>query len=440
MKLTWNYLLWIAAIILDKVFGIIYGYYIVYGMLILILMANSGTNNELKLHLIFYSILLPDNYSQVVLFITLFVLETIRSKKINKYLVGIFIYIFINAILNYVPKVNIVMGLMYFLPGIILYPEMKEICKGKENIAELVFVEVLNVQMLATFMSFILHVITHSNNPDWANGTMRLASTYVLMLMMSFASIKYLYEGLTERSLKKILYGVCTLSCSIAASCETMFYMMLEAILIYLLLRSIVKLRFYIVIPSVLIGIIVINQLLHIGDAALILTNASYREYRVAKISAYEDIYINESDRDAFYAVFGNGIGYGASRGAITCTGKYINSYNSLLTPSISDFTNRTIYQRMPYVNDNHNSILNMPYASMLSIMGDFGYIGVLIFLLFFLTRAKGNLLKHLLILAFLVSCLVDFTFEYPKVMCSFYVILFLSDKTENKIDFSIAK
>ena len=84
------------------------------------------------------------------------------------------------------------------------------------------------------------------------------------------------------------------------------------------------------------------------------------------------------------------------SRGALICTGQYVDLYNKFFEPSISEYTQEYIMDYLSFdyhgVTADHESVLARPYASLMALMGELGYLGIITFvlLIFFLCKKKN--------------------------------------------------
>ena len=202
-------------------------------------------------------------------------------------------------------------------------------------------------------------------------------------------------------------------------------------------LLSLTPKRLIIVMFGICIGPLALYLVLKFAPGSIsyplkrILTDVSYFNYRFYKAVVYKITFFELPVKDILFGLFGNGVGYYASRAALICTGFYVDFYNNFFSPSISTYTRTYILDYLQYAaadgSSDFGSVLARPYSSMLSLIGECGYIGLIVFLLLLkgLMRNKGFGVK-LLLCVWLSFCFVECYFEYAKVLAMLYFCLLL--------------
>ena len=143
--------------------------------------------------------------------------------------------------------------------------------------------------------------------------------------------------------------------------------------------------------------------------------------------------------------VFGAGAGNFSSRSAFISSGDYVNWYPAFLTYAHNDFQENHLalwnYDfRNPW--DNNNNTANQPFSFYNQIIGEYGLIGILLFLIFYVgfiikKWPKLTFTKFLLI-SLVFYFVLDYWFEYFSVIIIFELLVLLDIKLNSESETNI--
>jgi hypothetical protein len=143
--------------------------------------------------------------------------------------------------------------------------------------------------------------------------------------------------------------------------------------------------------------------------------------------------------------VFGAGAGNFSSRSAFISSGDYVNWYPDFLTYAHDDFQENHLalwnYDfRNPW--DNNNNTANQPFSFYNQIIGEYGLIGILLFLIFYVgfiikKWPKLTFTKFLLV-SLVFYFVLDYWFEYFSVIIIFELLVLLDIKLNSKSETNI--
>ncbi|SFA80845.1 hypothetical protein [Clostridium frigidicarnis] len=402
---------------------------------------------ESLLSLTLYTYILADNYSSMVmtLILTVYILsQIIRGKrKINlsnktKYIImGIFIYIVVNIILNRVPMANILLYIFYNATFVCI---MFIILAYKPYEYGDTLEKVMNTMIMAQILHLIIYiplnidVIIIHRIGDWAIGTLGTSQGPMLFNLFIFSFIRF-FMRFKENKKKNLLgwmaivfiFGILTVSTAL-----TMLFVVSMGI--YSVLFTSNKLR--IIIVSTLIGL---SAVFYVTSPSWIqyqikstLFDSEFRNDEIKKFAYYEDTFLTVPKKDASFALKGAGLGCYSSRAALTSSGYYANWYNKLKLPIYNGqymrkYIKPRLYSRYGL------SVVDQPTSQYISIMGEFGYIGFIMFialLVIFFIKSPNNRLT-IIYLAMILT--IDNWFEYPKLSILFFFTYYLIENYYEK-------
>lgn len=405
-------------------------------------------NTKFFLIISLYSIILPDNYITEFLFVLYFVVGIVLNNrnwvKRNLFIVLLWILIFIgliSTVINFVPVVNIIFSVIALLPLFIFFllvgnEKEESYIDLKQYIDKILFIEAF-----ATIFNFVINL--RNMTDDWSCGTFGNTGGQQaqLFVIMAYFIIYYLtYYNINIYNSKMIGRLIVAGSILVSTNCWALLVMFLFGLTLGYIITLNRKKIICIVLLIVLLPFIAYPVYFVLPAKVTyvvkrILSEPEYLNYRFHKAKVYKDTFFIIPSKDLKFLLFGNGLGYYNSRGALICTGKYIGFYNKLFNPSISIYTDRYImdYLELAYYHggSDYGSILARPYSSILALMGEFGYLGLLVFacLIIEILKRKNTGFKTLIIL-WLSFCIMENYFEYPKVIYLLYVCSLSMKKT----------
>ena len=379
------------------------------------------------LEFVFLSILMPDNYV-IILAITACAIFSFRYLHISKFaplLIFALAFLLFNSIYNSVPIQNIVMWAIYFLPfpmifcslfllskyGMDLRPTILLLCK------RLILVEAASVIVFA--LTHLDLVVTYEDM-DWVVGTLGEYQANTLMCLSSFALLVF---SSTVRAGNKENIFWCVIALLLMVSTSSVSYILVfcAAAVLVALFSSSIKNREKLVIFGVLItgaSLFVLISPSWISHDILSMLKPEYAAARFKKLDYYKDTFI-ELPRDFGIdaALFGTGVGTYSSRAALTCAGGYIGIYDDFIEPVSSP-------ARKKYFSDEERwrGLASMADSSIISVQGEFGYIGTLMLISFFLLllRKSNDSCYRICLLFFIGLLFVDNALEYAKFFSAF--------------------
>ena len=138
--------------------------------------------------------------------------------------------------------------------------------------------------------------------------------------------------------------------------------------------------------------------------------------------------------------VFGAGAGNFSSRSAFISSGDYVNWYPEFLTYAHKDFQDNHLalwnYDfRNPW--DNNNNTANQPFSVYNQIIGEYGLIGVMLFLFFYIgfifKKWKKLTFTKFLVISLAFYFVLDYWFEYFSVIIIFELLVMLDIKLNSE-------
>ncbi len=429
----------------------------IYFLFLVVLLRNKKKcveNTEtLFLTIAIASVILPDNYSAEVCFLLYFCVTFLsaHSRKIkrnsNTILAGVALFLTIfSALINKVPMTNICFAIISFAPLISFLLLKKNIKTLYYYKIKFIINDVFIIELLATIFNFI--AFFKSKGDDWSCGTFsRKGGAQAQLFIIAAFLLLFYIDSYKNKSGKRedLCKAIGAMIICISTNCWTLtLFLMVGVGMAYI--SNLTYKRMLAILIGIccipLFGFILINYAP--GSIATplhrIITDSSYFEYRFHKAVVYKETFLVIPLQDLCFALIGNGIGNYNSRAALICTGYYVKFFNKLFSPSVSEYTEKYILDYVRYAalegGSDYGSVLARPYSSILAIMGEYGYIGIFIFLVIVQKNLKTKKFEtKLLIFVWLSFCLVENYFEYPKIIVLLYACLIgvYSEKTSQK-------
>lgn len=420
--------------------GIIINQYILYLLFIVMVIYEYWSNrikrlNDIWIVLAVYSVILPDSYSSEIFFI-LFCFFGLSSNHISnntnykKALYFAAVYVLLNTILNMVPVVNVLFSIISFLPFALFLIMIGKNTKEKYDFIHF-FDLILFIEIVATITNFI--VFRRISGDDWSCGTLSKSGGQQaqLFVITSFLSILYFFVFREKRKRKDFYKMILSGFLAITTNCWVLLASFFAGLAVSFILSFKLKKMLAIIVVLVLIPFsfksafsLFPKTIQHTVNQ--VLNDSSYFEYRFSKAIIYRNTFVETPSKDIKFALFGCGVGYYNSRAALTCTGEYADFYNTFFKPSMSVYTRNNILKYQVLAKNNgstdYGSVVARPNSSIISVMGECGYLGLLLFviLIVLFLHNKSHGIKTIIII-WLCYCFFESYFEYPKVLLVMY-------------------
>ena len=416
----------------------LYAYFL---LIIIKLLLEKKKKETLLLELMLYSIILPDNYS-TVFFVAIYAIYMFASKKItikkDKHTILVFLLISLiifSSVINFVPLVNILMSLIFYLPIFVflIIGDRVYTLTVTNKIFDVVNRAFL-LEILICFTEFILLGMHLDEYSDWCTGSFGLVQQVQLCIVMIFY-VCFLWGNKKKYSGFSFYFRLfSSLLVVFFTNCWTVLAFSLVGIGLCVISRlsnrKIIKMlpAFFVIFPIVFFIIYnyiptTIKEI--VGN---MLNDSEFLHYRFAKLDVYYDTFILLPASSLLFCLFGNGLGYYCSRGALACTGYYIENYSKLLTVTVSENTSTYILPNLInafyHGGGDYGSILYRPYSSILALMGEVGYLGFALCLCMFFRRLKhGSTFNAILCSVLFASCFLENFLEYSKIIVVLYLL-----------------
>lgn len=392
-----------------------------------------------------YTIMLPDNF--VVIFFSgiallYFIIKLLRKKirlNIEKdkviiitTLVGLLL---INVILNKVHLLSFLLYLFYIfvflVSPIVLFSCKEESIKYVDKALNTAII----IQCVPIIGTVILHLGYVLSNlfGDWSIGTMGISQGVQLFSLFIFVSIKFLCQYFISKDKKHLGFFVICFLFAITTSTLVHTVLFLVAVTVYAVIyKSNKKTKIGLVALILFFGCV-----FWFGSGSFvreqftrIAFDSAYRNERIKKAEVYEDTFINLPKKDLKAGIVGIGVGNYSSRAALTASGYYTTWYNSNRFPIYVDkYAKKYIRPRL-YKNIGL-SILETPTSQYISVMGEFGYLGIIVFIsIAVYAFIKSKNVNKLLLAYFLMTLFFDNYLEYPKISLLFICCYFIISNT----------
>lgn len=400
-----------------------------------------------------WAAMLPDNYSPIVI-LGLAGLYTLMAKrkeiKVDKAIMipfGALLGVaFISTIINRVPLVNIVFALVYFSSIIIMMLIFGLL--GTNFIDKSIIFDLrifMASQVVATIVRMAMteegfYIIKYD---DWCTGTYGVSQCAIVYMTMMIGCIVELMSLIQEKSKCVWRYLLLLSSAVVIIATQCVLTMFLAALFFFFGLIS-KKDKWSLLFTVIgIIGIVVsyygITKIFpdkqYYFDAVKQDQELSHMIFN--KVNVYENTFLNFPSEDIKFALIGDGLGNYNSRAALTCSGYYVELYNRFFQPSVSERVQAYLQPQLKlayeYGHMMFGSILYRPYSSLLAMMGECGYIGVILFFIIFgVFYKRGDRMMHSLLLAYLSTCLLENYLEYSKVIIILMVAMSVGYSTMN--------
>lgn len=399
------------------------------------------------------SIVFPDNYSTEFCFLLYFFVSFVivnrgKIKKDNyiRFLTLFFLTSIISTILNCVPIINVLFSIVSFLPFIGFLIMLVNL--GEKDFSRMHYLinDVFAIELIATVFNFIIY--HSSTGDDWSCGTFypKGGSQAQLFVLSAFLSIFYLGQYIRlNRKRINLWKAIIAFIMALTTNCWTLCVFFIFGIGLAYLFTMTPK-RVLIILTGICAIPVALYLILNYAPGHIstplrsMLTDTSYFKYRFYKAVVYKTTFVDIPVQDMLFGLIGNGVGYYNSRAALICTGFYVDFYNKLFSPSVSLYTQKNILDYLQYAaldgSSDYGSVLARPYSSILSLMGECGYIGVVTFFLLFLEKMKNkNFSTKLLLWVWLSFCFVENYFEYPKILVMLYFCLMITSSQKHVLN-----
>lgn len=432
VAITFNYnLLYLSfvTIILKEIAGIV--------------RKNKGIEDTL-VKLLIYSAIMPDNFIILIfsgLWLLYYVVKAVKKRKLD-YLnkrnisitIFIAIYFIVNILVNRVPVQNILLYFLYnftficvVLVMVFFKPDLR-----KEGNTSFNTILVSEMAFILVFIPFNFQVILNNLFGDWAVGTFGNSGGVQLFNLFIFGAIKFLGEFMRDKKLRSLLNsGICIVFSLTTVSVATTMLFFSALGLYVLLFVSSPKIKI-----ALIAGMFVLGGAFYFTshpwvrhEVISVVVDPEFRNTRVKKLKTYEDTFLRLPKKNVLAGIIGTGAANYSSRAALTASGYYATWYNkdrfpTEVAPFARKFIRPRIYERAGL------SVVEQPTSQFISIMGEYGYIGVL-FAMGILARLfyKCERENKLTILYFTFILFLDNYLEFPKTFLFFALCYLLLEQ-----------
>lgn len=397
------------------------------------------------LKIILMSIIIPSNY---IIIVTISILSIMHRKSIlkctNFKILGVIVgLLVINILVNKAVIINVFFGLFYLIPVLLIFLFLKAnkqrvlLVQNKmpSLIRSLILYELISVVVLA--LSEISTLLSGVNANDWVTGTFGYHQGNIFLYFILFALLILKKDYDETKNTQNIIYiAIVTLLAIITNSVSLIIMFIFSYFLImFFKANTQEKHKVAIILGAVLILFLLLTPT-WIKSYIIKLSNPAYFSENVVKVQVYEDTFIHLPSKDMKFAIIGNGIGQYSSRAALTCTGKYIDLYNKIFPTSVSDYTAKYILKRYEYYNlELGHGTLYSPFSTILSMQGEYGIIGLILFICLILHLIhKQSPYTKIFVLFFFLSCFIENYLEFAKVMTMVFSIYFMNQSAHHKV------
>lgn len=388
--------------------------------------------------IILASIIIPNNYIIIAIIVLFYVLTAKSKKTVNQYSLILLFVVIASIIINFNGIPNVFFGLLYLLPVFIAFSffgEIKEeIKKANNEIVEL-NITIIQLEILSIIFYAIANIkllLLGGNANDWLTGTFgyHQGNIFLYYMLFSLLILKKSYDQ--SKSKRELAYIIISIILGMLTNSIALILLFIFSYFLIVFLKS--NLQKKIINLGVFIVVLIVFLLLTpqwIKSYIIKLTNFDYFSNTVAKVQVYEDTFINIPKKDMKFFIVGNGIGGYCSRAALTCTGKYIDFYNKFFKPSVTEYTSNYILGRyVKYNLEEGQGTLYSPFSTVLTVQGEYGIIGTILFLILIGTMIKrSDTYSKIFILFFFLSCFIENYLEFEKVMVLVFILYFLEQK-----------
>lgn len=391
-----------------------------------------------------YSCILPDNYVVILIsgiLMIYYALNTIKqSRGIKIYEILLMVFLVANTLLSENKVINVLFFIIFnftFLLYFYVFKNIKKLNIDKDLIKNSIN-NIVVIQIFATlsWVIFRLDFVLADLGGDWSTGTLGTFQGNILMLILAFTAIRYMKEYRHDKKIHKLVLILLSGVVIMSTACITNTLFLILAIVIYVMrsfLKSFKENMKYVLFVMV-IGITFTTVMpTWVKEDLVNLTKYEYLVDRVKKLQTYKETFVDIPMKDSSYFLMGNGAGFYSSRAALTVGGEYVSGYEKILPVSLSKYTQEYIYEPL-FQEEFDGSILSAPFSSVISVMGEFGIIGFMIFAVFMIKLYKGIKEEELIILLlFTLLCFSENWLEFAKVVIFFWASFYLSIDTKQE-------
>ena len=439
---------WIAFLFLSAIYGALQNKIILYVGFFLFFLSLAGRLlkredstkiDEAFIDILIISTIIPDNYIVILLSLLSFSFTIKPHDEKDHMIAAIIILAIWNAIVNLVYPINLLFYLIYTLPFFIIYVYFKRFDLNRNIynyiIFDLYFIIASQLISITTYAITHLSVVRAANDLDWVTGTFGVYQGSVLMFVSICCSTILLFDFSNQKNKNSLLFSIIALFVALSTTSVTYSLILFISVIGCSILSSKLKTSNKIALISlVAIGMIVfifaspdwiINEIPKLFDH-------DYFTKRIKKMNAYNDVFISlPNEFGALRSIFGCGAGQYSSRAALTCTGTYIDSYKSLFPVSMSQYTERFIL----YSNNVDEGMSSNSMSQIISIQGEFGYIGLLVMFTFFgsIIRKSKSYFSLMIVWFFIGLLFVDNVLEFAKYGVFFWLCFKMCNSSSMK-------
>ena len=266
------------------------------------------------------------------------------------------------------------------------------------------------------------------------------SNSSVNMIVMSFFLLSYAFRG-------KWFYAIASLVCLLMSTYMSGTVIFLGSVLFSIFFFSKIKTKYKVYFLAVSIfGSVVFSSVspsninYAMGYINRIIENGDRVPYKIK--SFWQTIDYNTSSVKSFF--IGSGGGNFSSRVAFIASGDYVNWFPESLSYVSDEFSEHHLgIWNYDFKNkwDDRNNTANQPFSFYNQIIGEYGLIGIILFVVFYLGYITKNWNK-ITYSKFLLICLsgyfiLDYWFEYFSVIIIFELLLMLDFKLNSKLEIS---
>ena len=378
------------------------------------------------------SVIIPNNYIIIGLFV-IFLLYFLVKKSIilDKKIVLLSSFILVLGLLNNFKIPNFLFGIVYLsgiiISNILLRNSKEEASDIFENTVCIVK-RIIIIELIVITIYFAFHIteVLSAIDNDWLVGTFGYLQGNIFLYFIFF-SILLLKEHYTINKEKiDLLYlAICAILAILTNSIALIIMFIVAYFMISFIHGSIKHKIGTFIILIIIVSLFALITPDWIRSYLIKLTNPKYFVTNIAKVQTYKDTFWVIPSRDVKFLIIGNGIGEYSSRAALTCTGEYVKAYKKMFSPSISEYSDKYIYNKYIKYNINEKQgTMYSPFSTIISIQGEYGLIGLCIFIIIIcIAIKKSSKTTRVFIIFFLLSCLIENYLEFAKIS---YLLMFI--------------
>lgn len=397
---------------------------------------NKLEKEELINHIIILSLLfslfLPDNYLVIAIIYVSFIYLVLKNiSDVKSYLVKnkilaiyIIIYLLVSTFINGFSLIKFIFAFMYLVPTFLLLFSIRYMNLNMTYVKSWIKPLLLSQYIAVISYCFANYkTLKTAVDFDWVTGTLGLSQCNILCIICLVSAVLFFNEFIVERKKSDLFYLIISLILAVFTSSIAILLMFIGIVTVFLFLNKTNlrnKAKSLALVCVLILGFTLVTPQWMKNDIANF-TDLTYVEQRVGKIKNYRNTFIEIPQKYFVQSIIGTGVGNYSSRTALTCTGYYIGFYNKLFPTEISMYTRDYILQDYTNVLAHKLSTLNTPFSSIITIQGEFGFIGTLLFLKGLIEILKNsNKLQKMIVLFFVSILFIENYIEFAKVISIF--------------------